>query len=455
MAWLTRLVITLVCLAGLGGVGWGVWHRLDQMGDGPARTIEPHPAAVEVAAVRHGPIEWRRTYSGTLEAHAEFVVSPKVAGRVERLAVDMADTVSRGQVVAELDDDEYVQAVNQAKADQAVAAANLVQAQSALTIAKRELERIQTLRKQGVASDTQLDVVISDHLAKEAAVEVAKAQATRAEAALQTAKIRLGYTKVTATWTGQDTQRVVGERFVDEGETVAANGRLMSIVSLDPIDGVVYATEREYARLTQSQPVTLTTDAYPGRTFAGQITRISPVFRQASRQARIELRVQNPDRALKPGMFVRAEVVLARVQDAVIVPMDALVTRDGQTGVFVVADDGRKVAWRPVKAGVREAGRLQVEPEAGGGALRGRVVTLGQQLIDDGSAITIPEIQPPTLEARGSRTSAPPAPAPSPSTPVQETSAAPQTPTPTPAPAPPTPAVTPAPGPAPHAETGP
>jgi multidrug efflux pump subunit AcrA (membrane-fusion protein) len=76
---------------------------------------------VEVAQIQRGPIALQRTFSGELEALAEFVVAPKVSGRVERVMVKIADTVQRGQVVAELDNDEYIQAVAQARADLEVA----------------------------------------------------------------------------------------------------------------------------------------------------------------------------------------------------------------------------------------------------------------------------------------------------------------------------------------------
>ena len=98
-----------------------------------------------------------RTFSGSLQAHAEFVVAPKVSGRVERLDVDLADSVTRGQLVARLDNDEYVQALRQAQADLAVAKANLAEAESLLKIAQRELQRIDKLRQRGVSSESQVD----------------------------------------------------------------------------------------------------------------------------------------------------------------------------------------------------------------------------------------------------------------------------------------------------------
>jgi multidrug efflux pump subunit AcrA (membrane-fusion protein) len=84
-------------------------------------------------------------------------------------------------------------------------------------------------------------------------------------------------------------------------------------------------------------------------------------------------------------MFIRASVVLDRVPDATIVPEQALTIRDDINGVFIVSEDGQSVAWREVKVGIRQDDRVAVEGEG----LAGRVVILGQQLVNDGSPITI------------------------------------------------------------------
>lgn len=383
-----RWIVGLVMLGLLIGVGWAVAHRLSEAGaEGAGTRPKKKIPPVAVAPIERGRIELRRVYSGTLEARAQFVVAPKVGGRIEKLTVDLSDPVQRGQVIAELDDAEYVQAIEQAKADLAVAEANITEAANALTIAQRELERVTQLKQRGVASESQLDTVKADELSKAAAVKVAAAQAERARAALEAAKIRLGYTRVTANWSDSDNQRIVAERFVDAGETVSANAPLMTIVDLTPITGVFYATEKDYARLKVGQPATLTTDAYADRVFRGKITRIAPVFRETSRQARVELEIDNEDHDLKPGMFIRAALTLEVAEDATIVPVEALVLRDGSDGLFVLNADGRTVQWRPVRVGITEGDRVQVAGEG----LSGRVVTLGQQLIGDGSEVTIPD----------------------------------------------------------------
>lgn len=383
-----RGVILTVFLIGaaiaLGSVLWDSFQARTGSGKSDP-SLRPVP--VEVAPVQRGPITLQRTFSGELEALAEFVVAPKVGGRVEQMRVDIADTVLRGQVVAALDNDEYVQAVAQARADLAVARANLAEAGSALEIASREYRRTESLVKRGIASDSEFDTARQSLMVRQAQLKVAKAQVTKAEASLETANIRLGYTQVTAGWTGGGEQRVVAERYVDEGQTVAANTPLLLIVELHPIVGVVYVAERDYAYLKPGQLVSLTTDAYPGETYAGRIDRIAPVFRKSTRQAKIEMAIDNPRHRLKPGMFIRTKVVLTRVPEATIVPQQALTLRDDRDGIFVVTPDGGSVTWCPVKVGIREGDRVQVDGEG----LTGRVVVLGQELIKDGASITIAE----------------------------------------------------------------
>jgi RND family efflux transporter MFP subunit len=380
-----KIFIVTVLLLGAAASGWLIFGQIQERTDLSKSSKAIRPVPVEVAQLQRGPIALERTFSGELEALAEFVVVPKVSGRVIRVFGNIADTVSRGQVVAELDNDEYVQAVAQARADLVVAKANLTEARSALEIANREFKRTESLLKRGIASDSEFDAASQDQLAKQAQLQVAAAQITKAESSLETANIRLGYTRVKAGWTGGAEHRVVAERYVDEGQTVAANARLLLIVELHPIVGVVYVTERDYARLKPGQPVILTTEAFPGEQFAGRIERIAPVFRKSTRQARIEMTVDNPQHRLKPGMFIRTTVALTQVADATIIPEQALTIRDDRSGVFIVNQDGQSVAWREVKVGIREGERVQVN----GQGLSGRVVTLGQQLLKDGSAITI------------------------------------------------------------------
>lgn len=381
---IARFLLLSILVTAIAAIGWAVYQRLQVPGTSGRAAGPSLPVPVEAVAIARGPIALRRTFTGALEARAEFVVAPKIGARLRQLAIDLGDEVYRGDVVARLDDDEFVQEVARAQAELEVAQANRAEADSLLEIAERELRRVQRLRGSGLTSESQLDVATADVLAKRARVAVTEAGISRAGAEVEAARIRLGYTQVVADWEGGSERRVVAERYVDEGETVSANTPLLRIVELDPITAVFSVTERDYGLLRAGQAVSLATDAFPGERFDGVIRRIAPVFRETTRQARVEVRVDNPRLRLKPGMFVRADVVLERVAGAVIVPEEALVRRDGLTGVFVVGEDD-SVAWRPVETGIRDAGRVQVIADG----LDGPVVVLGQQLLEDGSPVRV------------------------------------------------------------------
>ncbi len=345
-------------------------------------------AAVAVAPITRGRIILRRTYSGTLEAPARFVVASKVSGRVERLNVDLGDEVERGQIVAIIEDDELRQVAAQATAALAVARANLKKANSGLVIARRTLKRTTTLRKRGVSSEAQLDEAKAAVLERKADLEVARADVVRGEAAEGAARIRLQYTRITAEWSGGDNHRVVADRQVSAGALVAENTPIFTIVELDPITGVLFVPEKDYRRVRVGQQGELVTDAFGGETFSARVARIAPVFDPSSRQARVELSADNADRRLKPGMFVRVTLILDAVDNATIVPLSAVTTREDRTGVFVINPDGRTVSWRLVRLGIKEEGRVQILGEHEN--MTGSVVVLGQQLISEGSVVTIP-----------------------------------------------------------------
>ncbi|MGH8020989.1 MAG: efflux RND transporter periplasmic adaptor subunit, partial [Opitutaceae bacterium] len=344
-------------------------------------------APVAVAPIERGPITLRRTFTGALEAWSSFTVAPKVAGRIKEITVDISDPVERGQIVARLDDAEYVQDVAQAAADLTVAQAMLAEAASLAEVATREIERLDGLRTSGFATESAYETAEAERLARVAQVKVAEAQITRAEAALASARIRLGYTSIGADWIETSDRRVVSERFLDEGDTVSASTPILGVVDIDRMIAVIHVTERDYSQLHEKQEATLVTDAFPGETFSGSIARIAPVFQDETRQARVEVLVPNKDRRLKPGMFVRVSLVLDHKDDTTTVPEAALTRREGKEGVFVVDEAGETVRWVPVGTGLTDGERVEVFGEG----LTGRVVVLGQQLVDDGSAITIPE----------------------------------------------------------------
>ena len=379
--------LALVLIAAAAAAWWWTQGERSAEPGRPGQAGQQRAVAVEVAPVSQGNIRQWASFTGSLTAASQFDVSTRIAGRLEELLADLGDTVERGQVIARLDDEEVQQDLAQARAELAVARANLAEAEASLEAARRSLNRTRELREQRVASQAELDAAVTEVQAHEARVDLARSQIAQREAALRTAEIRLSYTTVRASWQGPGDTRLVAERYADEGTVLQANSPVLSLVALDPLRAVVFATESDYMRLRTGQQAEIRSDALPGRAFDGEIARLAPVFREASRQAQVEIRVPNPEGLLKPGMFVRARIQVEERDNAQIIPRDALVEREDRRGVFLVENDSDVARWVAVEPGVREGERVEIrEP-----VLEGQVVTLGQHLLSDGIRVHIAE----------------------------------------------------------------
>lgn len=374
------------------------WLLLRHTGAGTAVNArqDQTAVAVQVEPIHRETIRDVRRFTGTLYPAAQFDVAPRIGGQLKSLLVDIGDRVHRGQVIARLDDAEYVQQVEQAQAQVEVAQAGLIQARSSLDAKRKEYARSQELRKQNIASQAELDANRAAVAAAEAQVKLAEAQVKQQQAAMEAARVRLGYTTITADWQDSDADRVVGERHVDEGTTISANTPIVSVLDIHELICVIFVTEKDYARLKTGQAAEISTEAYPGHDFNGRITRIAPMFRETSRQARVEIRVPNGDSLLKPGMFVNARIILQTVDDATVIPVTALVHRDGRDGVFVADRVGKKAHLVPVTTGITAGNRIQISKPSD---LSGDVITLGQYLLSDDSSIIIPDVKGPAAPA--------------------------------------------------------
>ncbi|MFZ5533313.1 MAG: efflux RND transporter periplasmic adaptor subunit [Pseudomonadota bacterium] len=343
--------------------------------------------AVEVAPVRVLDVNDYRYFNGTLRPNAQFLITPKVGGLLLKLTVGSGDTVEKGQLIAEIEDDEIAQEVIRIRAQLSVAQAQLAEATASAQVAERDFQRTKQLLERKIASEAEYDAALTRVTASRARLSVAKAQLEQAQAGLKAAELKLSYTKIHADWPDADTRRVVGQRFVDEGSLLRPSEPIVQVLALQPIIAQMSVTERDYSRLEINQPVTLTTATHSDREFAGQITRISPQFNELSRQALVEVTIPNEDGELKPGMFARARILFDLAKGATAVPNDAIVERQGKKGVFLVVRDGDEIKARfvPVQTGLVQDNLTQiVSPD-----LQGDVVTLGLHLLDDGKPIQV------------------------------------------------------------------
>ena len=378
------LIVILVLIILIGWQGYRLMTRSDNNSSQVNRnTVVP----VEVAPVQVAAIRDLVTFTGSLQAISYVVIAPKISGRLEKLMVDIGDTVTQNELIATLDDDEYTQQVQQAKAELDLAQANVEEAYSSLEVAKRDFERTQALNKENFVSDSDLDTADARYKAQNAKYKVALAQVKQKIAELKTAEVRLSYTKIHAVWKDTSDTRIVGERFVDEGAMLTANSPIVSILDIHTIIAVIYVTDRDYSRLQIGQTAIITTDSLPNTKFTGKIVRIAPMLKENSRQAKVEIEIPNPDQILKPGMFIRAEIEFAKHDNATIVPIACLVKRDGHQGVFLVDSKTIKARFVSVKLGIVNGTSAEIVSPS----ISGLVVVLGQHLLEDGSAIRFTE----------------------------------------------------------------
>ena len=349
--------------------------------------------AVEAAAVRQLDMNDYRYFNGTLRPNAQFLITPKVGGILLKLTVGVGDQVEKGQLIAELEDDEIAQEVIRIRAQLTVAKAQLSEATASAQVAERDFQRTKQLLDRKIASEAEYDGALTRVTASRARLSVAKAQLQQAQAALKAAELKLSYTKIYADWPDEDTTRVVGQRFVDEGALLRPSEPVVQVFAFQPIIAQMSVTERDYSRLTIGQPVTLTTAAYPDQEFTGVISRISPQFNEMSRQALLEVTIPNESGDLKPGMFGRARILFDQAPNAIAVSNDALVERQGKMGVFRVeqTEDGAIARFVPVETGLQDGDLTQIVSPP----LQGQVVTLGLHLLDDGKGVEVSRVREP------------------------------------------------------------
>jgi RND family efflux transporter MFP subunit len=203
------------------------------------------------------------------------------------------------------------------------------------------------------------------------------------ESSLRSAQVRHSYTKIYANWEGGDDGRYVGERFVDSGAMLNANHPILTVVEIKRLKAEIHVIERDYPLLRVGQVAEISTDAYPGQRFKGTIYRISKVLDEQSRQAEVQIEVDNANLKLKPGMYVRVAIEFGRSAGAQVLPKDALVKRDGKTGVFRVSHELKKAFFTPVETGIAEGGEIEISAPV----LSEPVAVLGQHLLSHGSVI--------------------------------------------------------------------
>ena len=269
-------------------LGWRIYLLVIKDKGSSSQRFDRPPVAVEIDEVRYEPIRETRQLTGTIYPRYQYIVAPKVSGRIIKINKRIGDWVKRGEIIAKIDDAEYQQELLEAEANLKISLANLAEIESQFELAKQELERVQLLQQKGIASPSELDAASSNFNALQSRIKLCQAQVEQRQAALNSANIRLGYTVLVATEPG-----FIGERFMDEGSLLAPNSPVVSVIGIDTVIVRTTVIERVYGQVQKGQSAEIEVDAFPEKRFFGQVSRIAPMLQEASRVAQMEVEVKN------------------------------------------------------------------------------------------------------------------------------------------------------------------
>ena len=184
---------------------------------------------------------------------------------------------------------------------------------------------------------------------------------------------------------------IVGMVYLDQGAAVnppepapSMGTPLVRIVNMDQVKAVVNVVEEDLGKINKGQKAKVKVDAYPDKTFSGNVSLISPVVNQLTRTASVEITLPNPQHLLKPGMFAQVEILLPGDEDFVLVPAHTILEEGGKKKVFVVKDG--KATSRSIETGFSQRGWVQIKS---GLSENDSLIVEGQYLVKENEPVKI------------------------------------------------------------------
>ncbi len=383
-----HLLIILLFLGLFGFTGFKVYKTIKEKNEvagaaGAAGGGRGGPAGagrvqqVQTGQITSGKISEKVSLTGSLKPKEQVDVNPRIAGRITQIHVDVGHPVTRGALVAVLEDDEIRQQMERSKASIAVADASIAQREAELSNAKLELERRKKLVESGVLSRQELDALEMRHNVALSQLELSRAQRRQSEAEQRELAIRQSQTRIFAPITG-----VVAQRHLDIGAMGGANTPIVTIVSISPMVIEAKASEQDISRIKKGAQVNVTVDSLPGQAFTGKVMRISPLLDPQTRNGHVEIEIPNKVGALKGEMFARVEMNLGTERETMLLPRDALVYRGDKPGVYII--EAEKAKFVEVETGLTQEDKVEL---LSGLKLGDKVITQGVNLIKDGDKV--------------------------------------------------------------------
>ncbi|MGH7823857.1 MAG: efflux RND transporter periplasmic adaptor subunit [Candidatus Binatia bacterium] len=310
-----RILLTVFTLFLLVGAAFGFWRYGNNKKESPYVTTPVQRTNVTQVV----------SSTGTVQAVVTVQVGSQVSGTIDKLFADFNSKVKAGQVVAQLNQDKFKAAVDQARANLLAAQSNLAKAKVSIADAQRTLERNKELKKRDLVAQSELDAAQTTYDAAAAQLEVNKAQTSQAEAALNQVNVDLNNTTIRSPVDG-----IVISRNVDVGQTVAASLQAPTLFTiandLSKMEVHTSVDEADVGNVWDGQDVTFTVDAFPTRRFLGKVYQVrnAPVTVQGVVTYNAVVRIDNKELFLKPGMTANVQFLVSRKENVLSIPNMAM-----------------------------------------------------------------------------------------------------------------------------------
>jgi len=338
------IVILLLAAAAAAVYFLGIRPRQRAEADAAGRAREAGLPSVNVIVAARATAYRELTLPGALQAFDDTAIHARASGYLGKWLVDIGDHVKAGQVLAKIDSPEIDQELRQARANLAVARANM-------ELARVTADRWKSLGSQHAVAQQDVDQRVADYAARQADAEAAEANVQRLEEMQQ-------FETITAPFEG-----VISARTVDVGALISAgSGPELFHISQSNILRVYVNVPQAYVPdMRVGLPVDILVDEFPHQGFSGKIVRYAGALDAASRTLLVEVQIPNDKAELFPGMFCRIHFRLPS-NPAILIPSSDAIIRAAGTLVAVVTDRNR-IHFQPVELG-RDFG-TQIEVRTG------------------------------------------------------------------------------------------
>jgi membrane fusion protein (multidrug efflux system) len=327
---------------------------------------------VEVMEVEKERIPDTLSFTGDLQPHQRATITAKVSGLIEQMQVQEGDYVEKGAILAQIEQEDYLIALQAAEAIMTEAAANL-------ELAKKDHERFSQLIEKGVIAQQRYDQV-------KASYQLARAHYQSARAALRNARNQLADTLIKAPFTGFITARLKDEGERLRGGLPGTEAALLQMEDISVVRATGFLPEQEINKVTTGVTAEVTVDALPDQSFTGVVVVVNPRIDPATRTFMVKVEIPNEDFVLKGNMFARVTIVKG-YREAITIPREAVLREEGVWlyHCFVIDKQG-KAQRRVVKPVFTPFAYVEI---AEGLTEQEQVVVKGQHLLEGGETVEI------------------------------------------------------------------